>query len=101
MIVYEVRIVVAPAIEAAWRAWLPGHVRELLALPGFLGAEWFEEYDAGDSPCFVVQYRLADQAALDRYLAEDAPRLRADGIARFGEGFTATRRVLRRVAAFG
>lgn len=101
MIVYEVRLVVAPEIEAEYRAWLPGHIRELLALPGFLGAEWFTESGAGDAPCFVVQYRLVDAAALDRYLAEHAPRLRAEGIARFGDRFTASRRVLQRLEAFG
>lgn len=41
-----------------------------------------------------TRYRLADRAAVDAYLRDHAPRLRADGIARFGGRFHATRRVL-------
>jgi hypothetical protein len=41
-----------------------------------------------------VQYTLVDASALDAYLREHAPRLRADGVARFGDGFRAHRRIL-------
>jgi hypothetical protein len=37
---------------------------------------------------------LRDRAALDDYLREHAPRMRAEGIARFGDRFRAERRVL-------
>jgi Domain of unknown function (DUF4286) len=46
-----------------------------------------------------VQYTLVDAAALDGYLREHAPRLRADGVARFGDGFRAHRRILREAGA--
>ena len=42
----------------------------------------------------IVQYRLRDQAALDAYLRDQAPRMRAHGVERFGDRFTAGRRVL-------
>jgi hypothetical protein len=41
-----------------------------------------------------VQYRLRGADALAAYLRDHAPRLRADGIARFGERVRASRRVL-------
>ena len=41
-----------------------------------------------------VQYALKDQAAFDDYLRDHAPRLRADGMARFGDRFQASRRML-------
>lgn len=97
MIVYEVNVFVQRRIEAAYREWLGGHVREILALPGFTGADVFEVTDpapAADEFALCMQYRLSDAAALAHYLREHAPRLRADGIARFGDGFRAQRRVL-------
>lgn len=101
MIVYEVNLDIDDAVFEAYRAWLEPHVRELLALPGFLGAECFERRepapDAGRRS-LCVQYRLRDLAALERYLREDAPRLRAGGEARFGGRFSAARRVLERLA---
>lgn len=97
MIVYEVNLFVQRGVEAEYRAWLDGHVREILALPGFLGAEVFERREPAPAEGELVlctQYRLRDAAALADYLREHAPRLRAEGITRFGERFRAERRVL-------
>lgn len=103
MIVYEVNLFVARAIGAEFRAWLDAHVREIVALPGFEGAQVFERLEPAPAPdelVFCTQYRLRDDAALADYLREHAPRLRADGIARFGERFRAERRVLRAGASY-
>lgn len=97
MIVYEVNLDVRDSVFAEFRAWLGAHVGEILALPGFVGAEILERRDpppAAGRRALTVWYRLLDAAALDRYLAEHAPRLRADGVNRFGDAFSATRRVL-------
>ena len=101
MIVYEVNLRVERAIAAAYAQWLPAHVAQMLALPGFTGAEVFEDPAADDASnvAWCCQYRLVDAAALERYLQEHAPRMRADGVARFGARFSATRRVLHPLAA--
>jgi quinol monooxygenase YgiN len=102
MVLYEVSIRVTPEASAAYRDWLTAHVAEMLAFEGFTRAEVFEDDpDADGAARLVVHYHVRDVAALDRYLAEDAPRMRADGLARFGDRFTATRRILRRVQTFG
>jgi hypothetical protein len=97
MIVYEVNLDVNAAVFAAYRFWLDDHVQAMLALPGFVSAEIFERRDPSPAPqqhSLCVQYRLVDDAALDRYLREDAPKMRADGQARFGGQFNASRRIL-------
>jgi hypothetical protein len=101
VIVYEVNLRVERAIAAAYAQWLGAHVKQMLALPGFTGAALFEEPAAGDEGhvAWCCQYRLVDAAALDDYLREHAPRMRADGVARFGQRFRATRRVLHPFAA--
>ena len=99
MIVYEVNLDVQASIADAYRAWLPVHVEEMLALPGFLAAETFERRDPpppAGSIALSVQYRLVDEDALQRYLVEHSARMREDGVRRFGDAFTATRRVLAR-----
>lgn len=97
-IVYEVNVDLDAAIGRDYRAWLDAHVREILALPGFTAARILEvvepQPDSG-RVVLCVQYALRDAAALDAYLRDHAPRLRGDGVARFGERFRATRRVLR------
>lgn len=102
MVVYEVNLVVDAAIAEAFRAWLPGHLAELLAVPGFESAQVFaieEPVPAAGTVGLCVQYRLRDRAALDAYLCDHAGAMRAAAVARFGDRFRATRRVLGGVAA--
>lgn len=97
MIVYEVNLDVRADIHESYRAWLGDHVAEMLALPGFVSADIFERRDpppADGRRALTVHYRLTDEAALARYLTEHAPRMREAGLRRFGDAFTATRRVL-------
>lgn len=97
-VVYEVNVEVDAAAHEAYRAWLQDHVAEMLALPGFKAAKTFDVLEPPPSAGRVglcVQYVLQDREALEDYLRDHAPRMRADGIARFGDRFVATRRVLR------
>lgn len=82
-----------------YRAWLLGHVAEILRLPGFIDASVLEveemaatEHDTDQRLC--VHYRLRDRAALQDYLAVHAPRLRRDGVNRFADLAHIHRRVL-------
>ena len=96
-VVYEVNLDLDATVRDKYLAWLGAHVTEICALPGFTGAQVFEVADPPTPPgrtSLCVQYRLAGQGDLDRYLAEHAPRLRAEGMARFGGRFNASRRVL-------
>lgn len=100
MIRYEVRLTVASGVAVAYRDWLGDHVREILALPGFVRAEVFTEPRDDGQVGYCVHYQLRDMAALTDYLRDHAPRLRADGLARFPGQFTAERRILTLDAAF-
>ena len=96
-VVYEVNLDLDATIRGEYLAWLAAHVEQICALPGFTGAVVFEVTDPPPAPgraSLSVQYRLVDQAALDVYLRDHAPRLRAEGLARFGTRFRASRRVL-------
>lgn len=99
MVVYEVNLEFDVAISAAYRAWLKGHVAELLSLPGFVAAQVHEVADplpTAGRQGLCVRYQVESQAALDTYMRDHAPRLRAEGLERFGEeGVRIRRRVLR------
>ena len=107
-ILYEVNLVVDGDIVDEYRRWLSTHVQEMLALPGFLGARILETSELeisepGSSAAqttFCTQYELVDQAALDAYFRIHAGRMRADGISRFGDRFSASRRVLREIGRY-
>jgi quinol monooxygenase YgiN len=94
-VLYEVTLRVRPAIAGEFRTWLQAHVGAMLALPGFLDARVSELLPADpDLVVLCCHYRLRDAAALDDYLREHAPRMRAQGLERFGTRFTAQRRVM-------
>jgi hypothetical protein len=95
-LIYEVECQLDPDIVADYDAWLPGHVRDVLACPGFQGAGIeAPEAPAGERQRRRVRYRVESAAALDRYLENDAPRLRAEATGRFGARMQCERRVLR------
>ena len=99
MVIYEVNQSVDADVAEAYAAWLGPHIDEVLAVPGFVSAEWWAvepdgEADAGARRRWCVQYRVESRAALQTYFDEHAARLRGDGLARFGGRFEATRRIL-------
>ncbi|WP_411833841.1 DUF4286 family protein [Pseudoxanthomonas mexicana] len=102
-VIYEVTLDVEAGLRAEYEPWLHDHVRQMLALPGFTGAEIGIPLEPPAEPgrCrYCVAYRLVDQAALQAYLRDHAAAMRADGLARFGERFRASRRVLEVVARY-
>lgn len=94
-VIYEVTLAVDPAILGEFDAWLADHVQAMLRLPGFRAARLLQEPPNAHPARItrVVQYTLTSQEQLDAYFREHAPRMRADGIARFGDRFDASRRV--------
>ena len=94
-VIYEVNLEADAAIAAPFDTWLRDHVADMLQFDGFRSAEILDDPGAPAGRIRrIVQYRLGSQAALDEYLAVHAPRMRAQGVARFGDRFTTQRRVL-------
>jgi len=102
-VVYEVMLDVESALLPEYLPWLRHHVAQMLALPGFTGAQVHEQHEpapARGRTVFCVHYRLRDRAALDDYLRTHAARMRADGEQRFGGRFRAQRRILQALADY-
>ncbi|PKN55522.1 MAG: DUF4286 domain-containing protein [Deltaproteobacteria bacterium HGW-Deltaproteobacteria-14] len=100
MVVYEVNLVVDAAIVGDYERWMAAHIKEMLQIPGFFRARWYgrNPQDEGDAPSsdthWTIQYDVYTRDDLNRYFREDAARMRGDGVARFGDGFRASRRIL-------
>ncbi len=93
-LIYEVECQLDPDIVADYDAWLPGHVRDVLACPGFVGAGIESPETApGARQRRRVRYRVESAAALDHYLENDATRLRSETAQRFGGRLQCERRV--------
>ncbi len=95
-LIYEVECRLDPDIVADYDAWLPGHIRDVLACAGFLAATIeAPETPPGEPQRRMIRYRIESAAALDHYLENDATRLRTETAERFGGRVHCTRRLLR------
>jgi Domain of unknown function (DUF4286) len=96
-VLYRVTIDVRPEVAEEWLAWMRAvHVPEVLREPGFSRATIARETKeaGGGDARFVIDYVVDGAAALDRYFAHAAPRIRAAHEARYGGRARATRQVL-------
>jgi hypothetical protein len=90
MILYEVTLQVAPAVAQR----IEEHMRKA-HVPAIFATGCFRKirFDRASPARFRTCYQADTQADLDRYLREHAPRFRAELLAEFPNGFTATREV--------
>jgi hypothetical protein len=94
-VLYEVNLDADAAIEGPFDTWLRDHIADVLQFDGFLSAEILSDDTAVEGRIRrIVLYRLRNQAALDAYLRDHAPRMRAQGVEKFGDSFRSERRVL-------
>lgn len=96
-IVYRVDVKVQPGISAKYKAWISEHIREVIANPGFTGANLM--VDASETR-FTVDYFCENEDFLNAYLENRAPALRQKAIDVFGDQFTATREIYPLVKSF-
>ena len=81
-----------PVKAEKWLSWLTGgHIAEVIEG----GAESAQVVRLDGERTFEVRYIFPGRAAYDRYIADSAPRLRAEGLKLFppDEGFSYSRTV--------
>ena len=88
MVVYEVTVHVEPELCQAYERYMTDqHISDVLATGAFACAT-FEKARAG---LYRVRYEAPTEAILDRYLADESPRLRDDLARHFPTGIEAVR----------
>jgi hypothetical protein len=95
-VLYEVNLDADAGIEPAFDTWLRDHIADVMQFGGFLSAEILDDTTSAAEGRIrrTVHYRLRDQAALDAYLRDHAPQMQQQGVEKFGDQYTAVRRVL-------
>ncbi|WP_339751300.1 DUF4286 family protein [uncultured Winogradskyella sp.] len=86
MIIYNVTVNVDKTITKEWLVWIKEHIPEVLSTGKFKEAKLTKVLVNDDeADTFSIQYRAHSREALDAYYAEDAERLRSEGIKRFAD----------------
>lgn len=89
-VTYEITTVVEPDLVERYERFMRAtHIPELLATGCFHGAAFTRSGEGR----YRIRYEAPTEAALDRYLAEHAPRLRDHFAAQFPRGITVSREV--------
>lgn len=97
--VYEVTLSIDRELAHDLDDWLATHVAAMLEVPGIVGARSYALEDDGDRVRRVSCYEIESEDLLEQYLAGPAQELRQQTADKFGDGFEATRRVLRNPVA--
>ena len=88
MILYNVTINIQESIESQWLEWMQQkHIPDVLATGKFTSARLVKvlvEEEMG-GVTYSVQYTADSRETLQKYYAEDAPRLRKEPIELFGD----------------
>lgn len=103
--VYEVNLEIDASRAEEFHRWLVPHIQEMLTFPGFVRASWYErnpkeENNDGDVVLWTILYQLENDSFYERYVLEQAPRMRQEGLELFGGSFRASRRLLRQYEPF-
>lgn len=92
MIIYNVTINVEKTITKEWLEWIKEHIPRVLATGKFKEAKLTKVLVEDEhTETYSIQYRAYSREALDAYYAEDAARLRGDGLKRFADKVLAFR----------
>lgn len=96
MIIYEVNVTINNDIFNEYTSWLIEHIKIMLQFKGFRKADILKEKTAENdakTTRLTVHYFLESEQDLDDYLNTHAKAMREDGIKKFGNQFSAFRRV--------
>lgn len=102
-VIYEVDIRVENETKIAYMDWLQSHIDQMLGFEGFKSADVFE-YNLNEESLvdenhtyITVHYHVDKQESLAQYQQKNAHTMQEDAINKFGDKFSAKRRVLTRV----
>ncbi len=96
MIIYEVNLDVDKEIAKDFETWLKPHMQEVVSCGHFEKALSYQVEDP-IKILWTIHYHAKNRSLVETYLEEHAPRLREEGLKKFGKKFRATRRILKQL----
>ena len=92
MFIYNVTVNVADSIRLDWLQWIKTHIKEVLATGRFKSARLTQVLaEEEEGTTYAIQYLAESRANLNAYYEIDAPKLRQEGLKKFGDKMLAFR----------
>jgi|TARA_B110000967_G_scaffold37046_1_gene36362 hypothetical protein len=102
MYIYNVTINIDETVHKEWLTWMETHIPSVLNTGKFSSAKFTEvlvEEDMGGKT-YSVQYTANSKKDLDTYYREDADKLQAESLKKFGDKMLAFRTELKLIKEF-
>ena len=101
-VTYQVNVKVQKEISEKYYLWLTNHIKEIMTINGFLSANLSKLEDSSDinTESYCVNYILESREKLENYFINFAPKMRQEGIDRFGNKFSAERKIMKNIIFF-
>ena len=101
MTIYEVNLNIQDNIYNDYYKWLTHHIGLMMKQKGFIGYHMaMNSEQSGDSKNITVWYYLDSMDSLNDYLENHSKEMRDDGIKKFGDKFSANRRIFETEQSF-
>lgn len=99
MITYNVTVKVDNQILDEWLIWIRGHMPQVVGTGCFESYNFFEllEPKIDEHRTFIAQYLAKTEEDYQRYINDFAPKMREEGIEKFGEKMAAFRSILKKM----
>lgn len=98
MVIYEVNLDIQDAIADEYLSWLKQHVNDIIAFQGFDSYTIYKVEDNNTkNKKFTVQYQVDSRESLQHYLDNHASVMRAEAVEKFGDQFSANRRIMQTI----
>jgi len=95
MIIYEVNLSISPAVYDEFIIWLDIHIDKILSFKGFYFCKkYIVKTTEKDVKKICLHYYIRNNLLLNDYLINHSSEMREEGIIRFKDNFSATRRIL-------
>jgi hypothetical protein len=100
MILYNVTINIDNSVHDQWLNWMQTkHINDVLATGKFSSARMVKVLvEEEGTTTYSIQYSTENKEKLNRYFQEDAPQLRQEGLALFGDKMLAFRTELQMIS---
>ena len=93
IVIYEVHLTINKDIFDEYYHWLVEHIEKMLFIRGFCHAEIAEDTHDKQVKRYTVRYRVSSEEDLNQYFANQATAMREEGLKKFGNQFSATRKI--------
>ncbi len=103
MYIYNVTINIDEDVEKKWLQWMKNkHIPDVLATGKFTKAKLLKVLvkEEMEGITYSIQYVTKNKETLEKYYAEDAARLREEGLKQFSNKFIAFRTELEIIATY-